>query len=316
MCLRTTKPPLFASTTQRRARWARRSWGASRSAASRSLTLCSLHPSVRPARSARIVTAANAPPFRLPSSFVVRLREGGRTARPARPPIRSTRLQRGVSSHREGGARAPIERPAARVALFPRPRFHARRTNHTTHPPDPPPVPFQPTTTATRRRRVRSDNGRQEIDTPFGKKTLQVFDLAASRALDVVFLAVDGDFALKWAEKIAEGAVERSPARVLVGASDRSVVGESASARARRVRFGCVAREVRVSWSCAGVRRDDNHSSTERWWWVGTVPAGDDGALVIDNSSAFRYNEKYPLMVPEINPEARRRASAAPRVLL
>jgi aspartate-semialdehyde dehydrogenase len=49
---------------------------------------------------------------------------------------------------------------------------------------------------------------------------------------------------------------------------------------------------------------------------VGTVPAGDDGALVIDNSSAFRYNEKYPLMVPEINPEARRRASAAPRVLL
>lgn len=176
----------------------------------------------------------------------MQLREGGRTARPARPPIRSTRLQRGVSSHREGGARAPIERPAARVALFPRPRFHARRTNHTTHPPEPPPVPFQPTTTATRRRRVRSDNGRQEIDTPFGKKTLQVFDLAASRALDVVFLAVDGDFALKWAEKIAEGAVARSPARVVVGASDRSVVGESASARARRVRFGCVARSASV----------------------------------------------------------------------
>ena len=86
--------------------------------------------------------------------------------------------------------------------------------------------------------------------------------------------------------------------------------------RERVVFVSGVSREVRVSWSCAGVRRDDNHSSTERWWWVGTVPAGDDGALVIDNSSAFRYNEKYPLMVPEINPEARRRASAAPRVLL
>ena len=88
----------------------------------------------------------------------------------------------------------------------------------------------------------------KEIDTPFGKKTLQVFDLAASRALDVVFLAVDGDFALKWAEKIAEG---------------------------------------------------------------------DDGALVIDNSSAFRYNEKYPLMVPEINPESGRSSGGAkkPRLI-
>ena len=74
----------------------------------------------------------------------------------------------------------------------------------------------------------------KEIDTPFGKKTLSEFDLAAARKLDVVFLAVSGDFALEWAEKIA---------------------------------------------------------------------AGDDGALVIDNSSAFRYDERYPLVVPEINAE-------------
>ena len=45
----------------------------------------------------------------------------------------------------------------------------------------------------------------KEIDTPFGKKKLQEFDLAAARKLDVVFLAVSGDFALEWAEKIAEG---------------------------------------------------------------------------------------------------------------
>ena len=45
----------------------------------------------------------------------------------------------------------------------------------------------------------------KEVDTPFGKQTLREFDLDAARALDVVFLAVSGDFALEWAEKIAAG---------------------------------------------------------------------------------------------------------------
>ena len=64
-------------------------------------------------------------------------------------------------------------------------------------------------------------------------------DLPAQAGLlfDVVFLAVSGDFALEWAEKIA---------------------------------------------------------------------AGDDGALVIDNSSAFRYGDRYPLVVPEISADSAR----------
>lgn len=33
------------------------------------------------------------------------------------------------------------------------------------------------------------------------------------------------------------------------------------------------------------------------------ICAGDDGAVVIDNSSAFRYKEGIPLVVPEINAE-------------
>lgn len=33
------------------------------------------------------------------------------------------------------------------------------------------------------------------------------------------------------------------------------------------------------------------------------ICAGDDGAVVIDNSSAFRYKEDIPLVVPEINAE-------------
>ena len=34
------------------------------------------------------------------------------------------------------------------------------------------------------------------------------------------------------------------------------------------------------------------------------ICAGDDGAVVIDNSSAFRYKEGIPLVVPEINADA------------
>jgi len=75
--------------------------------------------------------------------------------------------------------------------------------------------------------------------TPFGELEIEEFSLEAARACDVVFLAVSGDFALEWAEKISEG---------------------------------------------------------------------EDGALVIDNSSAFRYNDDVALVVPEINAEAGRKS--------
>lgn len=66
----------------------------------------------------------------------------------------------------------------------------------------------------------------------FGTVNVELFDVAKARECDVVFLAVDGDFALKYAKDISDG---------------------------------------------------------------------DDGAIVIDNSSAFRYMPDVPLCVPEIN---------------
>ena len=75
----------------------------------------------------------------------------------------------------------------------------------------------------------------KEVDTKFGKVTVELFSEDSARECDVVFLAVDGDFSLKHAENICNG---------------------------------------------------------------------DDGAVVIDNSSAFRYKEGIPLCVPEINAEA------------
>ena len=79
-----------------------------------------------------------------------------------------------------------------------------------------------------------------QMDTPQGKMTIEEFSVPAARECDVVFLAVSGDFALDYAEKISENG----------------------------------------------------------------------GALVIDNSSAFRYKEGIPLVVPEINAEAARRVKA------
>eukprot|EP00978_Attheya_sp_CCMP212_P024861 scaffold78855_cov50-Attheya_sp.AAC.2 len=68
----------------------------------------------------------------------------------------------------------------------------------------------------------------------FGDITVELFDVAAARECDVVFLAVSGDFSLEHARAISDG---------------------------------------------------------------------DDGAVVIDNSSAFRYMKDIPLVVPEINGE-------------
>lgn len=68
----------------------------------------------------------------------------------------------------------------------------------------------------------------------FGDIEVELFDVAAARECDVVFLAVSGDFALEHAKALSEG---------------------------------------------------------------------DDGAVVIDNSSAFRYDADVPLVVPEINGE-------------
>jgi len=69
-----------------------------------------------------------------------------------------------------------------------------------------------------------------ELDTPFGKLAVKTFSIEAVEGLDVVFLAVSGDFAKMYARDIAQ-----------------------------------------------------------------------KGILVIDNSSAFRYDPEVPLVVPEIN---------------
>ena len=74
----------------------------------------------------------------------------------------------------------------------------------------------------------------REVETDFGKVTVELFSEDSARECDVVFLAVDGDFSLAHAENICKG---------------------------------------------------------------------DDGAVVIDNSSAFRYVDGVPLVVPEINAE-------------
>jgi hypothetical protein len=44
-----------------------------------------------------------------------------------------------------------------------------------------------------------------KIDTKYGEVEVELFDVDKARQCDVVFLAVDGDFALKYAEKIIEG---------------------------------------------------------------------------------------------------------------
>jgi len=75
-------------------------------------------------------------------------------------------------------------------------------------------------------------------DTAFGPKEIEEFTLESARSCDVVFLAVSGDFALEWAEKIT----------------------------------------------------------------------ADGGPLVIDNSSAFRYDPDVALIVPEINADAAKKA--------
>lgn len=44
-----------------------------------------------------------------------------------------------------------------------------------------------------------------QVDTKFGKVTVELFDVAAARECDVVFLAVSGDFALEHARALSEG---------------------------------------------------------------------------------------------------------------
>lgn len=45
----------------------------------------------------------------------------------------------------------------------------------------------------------------KEVETKFGKVTVELFEEDKARECDVVFLAVDGDFALKHAENICAG---------------------------------------------------------------------------------------------------------------
>ena len=103
------------------------------------------------------------------------------------------------------------------------------------------------------------------METPFGELPIEEFTLEAARACDVVFLAVSGDFALECAPKpIAAAAPIVSPHDLT----------------------NC---HCGPPWS-----------SPPRW-----VPklTADDGPLVIDNSSAYRYDDEVPLVVPEINAE-------------
>jgi len=72
-----------------------------------------------------------------------------------------------------------------------------------------------------------------------GDVEIELFDVSAARECDIVFLAVDGDFALAHAKAISDG---------------------------------------------------------------------EDGAVVIDNSSAFRYEPDIPLVVPEINGECTKKS--------
>lgn len=73
-------------------------------------------------------------------------------------------------------------------------------------------------------------SGKTVKSSVYGSLVLEPFDFEVAKTLDVVLLAVGGDFSLEWAEKLAEA-----------------------------------------------------------------------GVLVIDNSSAFRYKDGVPLVVPEIN---------------
>jgi aspartate-semialdehyde dehydrogenase len=75
----------------------------------------------------------------------------------------------------------------------------------------------------------------KEVETPFGKKIIMPFSLDTIRNLDIVFLAVGGDFAKEYAVAMSEA-----------------------------------------------------------------------GPIVIDNSSAFRYNPDIPLVIPQINSETMR----------
>lgn len=74
------------------------------------------------------------------------------------------------------------------------------------------------------------DNGKPINTKKYGQVALEAFTFESAKQLDVVFLAVSGEFALEWAEKLAAA-----------------------------------------------------------------------GVLVIDNSSAFRYKDGIPLVIPEIN---------------
>lgn len=44
-----------------------------------------------------------------------------------------------------------------------------------------------------------------KVPTPFGSVTITEFDLEAARKLDIVFLAVGGDFSKEYAHKLGEG---------------------------------------------------------------------------------------------------------------
>lgn len=46
---------------------------------------------------------------------------------------------------------------------------------------------------------------KNQVPTPYGDVAIEEFDLAKARELDVIFLAVGGDFSKDFAHKLAEG---------------------------------------------------------------------------------------------------------------
>ena len=54
----------------------------------------------------------------------------------------------------------------------------------------------------------------KQIPTPYGDVAIEEFDLAKARELDVIFLAVGGDFSKDYAHKLAEGVRFRFKCRI------------------------------------------------------------------------------------------------------
>ena len=155
--------------------------------------------------------------------------------------------------------------------------------------------------------------------TPFGELMIEEFTLESARACDVVFLAVSGDFALEWAEKIAEGddgALEgccRSQRKIAGAVGGHQGCGRvsprATPVRPRSVspliggRSGVCDRRTPLTphpsptqaRSSSTTRRPSVTLRASRSWWVGL------GLGIGLGLGLGLYTEGIPLVVPEIN---------------